>query len=597
MVVDKKSWLSKLLHKSITPAPGLLLLLIAVVFLLSVYYVLSKNAHDNLQVIASQQMNQLQNSLESMLGKHVYLPALLSVMPTVREFATNPPDNPVAEELFNRQLAHYGEIANTLNIYLMDPDGKTIASSNWNKENSFIGKNFSFRPYFQQAVNGQTGRYYALGTASGERGYYFAHPVTDSDKNTVGVIAVKVDIRAIETEWNTPDIGFMITDQNGVVFMSSRSDWQIKSLSPLSTVVLEEIYQSRRYADSSIEALDKFSTVIVNENISQTTFADKTYLHLQKEILADGWKLHILADRSEAQKKLLLTFILVMIVALLAWSLLYLIIRYQKQRRMYELQIRRELKKKIEKRTMELKLVQEDLVQAAKMAALGQLSAGINHELNNPLAAIRAYASNAVQFLEKGEYDTVKSNLEEIDVLTDKMAIIARQLKSFSRKSHGDIEAVELQHALEAALLMVQPKLTRENVQLIKDIDPVISHVQADLLWLEQIIVNLLDNAIEAVMNQDDKKIWLRITKQGNNVAIEVSDNGSGIVETDIEQIFEAFFTTKDPGKGLGLGLSISYRLAKDMQGNLTVQNASAGGAQFILTLPIAHIVKSKKYE
>ncbi len=597
MATAKENRASKFSLTGSIPAPWLLLLFIMMTLLLSIYYVLSRNAYENLLVNANQQMSRLQNSLESKLGKHAYLPVLLAVMPAVRKFATKPPGDHAARELLNRQLEHYGDIAATLNIYLMHPDGETIASSNWSQKNSFIGKNFAFRPYFQQAMAGKLGRYYALGTASGERGYYFAHPVPDLNDNIVGVIVVKIDIQAIESGWKNEDIEFMITDQQGVVFMSSRSEWQIKSLSPLTDAILKETYRSRRYADQKIEPLKDFATEIVNQNVSRTTFSGTKYLHLQQEVQADGWQLHILADQNKTQRELLLSFLFAVIVVLLSLALVYFIIRYQKQRRLYELQTRRELRKKIEERTRELKLAQEDLVQAAKMAALGQLSAGINHELNNPLTAIRAYATNAVQFLENGDYATVKSNLEEINGLTEKMALIARQLKSFSRKSHGDIEAVELQQALEAALFIVTPGLTRANVQLIKDIDSAVSHVQADLLWLEQIIVNLLNNAIEAIIDQDDKKIWLNIARQGDFVKIEVCDNGPGIVETDIGVIFEAFFTTKDPGKGLGLGLSISYRLAKDMRGDLTVQNTSKNGAKFILTLPVSGITESAVYE
>lgn len=531
-------------------------------------------------------MNRLQSNLETTLGQHAYLPAFLASLPSVRKFAADPPSETGSKESFNQQLEKLSGISSTLDIYLMRTDGETIASSNWKKKNTFIGKNFAFRPYFQQAIGGRPGKYFALGTASGERGYYFAYPVRNEEEITVGVIVVKVDISAIESVWENTGFEFMITDKNDVIFMSSRKEWQLKSLQPITQKILNKIYNSRRYSDKIIQSLVDYKTTTIDAKAAYTTLSDKNYLHVKKDIPEEDWRLHILADRKNSQLNLFQTFGLSSIAILLACSLAYLLLRNQHQKRMYEIMVRKELRKKIDERTKELKLAQEDLVQAAKMAALGELSAGINHELNNPLTAIRSYANNAVQFLDNGQLDIVRSNLSEINNLTETMAAIARQLKTFSRKSHGEFEAVDLRHALDSALLIIQPKLTRENVKFIQNISSEVSHVQADLLWLEQILVNILHNAIEAVAGQTEKTIWLTVNPENNNVKIDIRDNGPGIDESDIGQIFEAFFTTKDPGKGLGLGLSISYKLAIDMQGNITVQNDKDGGAHFSLTLP-----------
>jgi two-component system C4-dicarboxylate transport sensor histidine kinase DctB len=255
------------------------------------------------------------------------------------------------------------------------------------------------------------------------------------------------------------------------------------------------------------------------------------------------------------------------------------------------------LESKVEERTRELRLAQEGLVQATKMAALGQLSAAINHELNNPLGAIRAYADNAKQFLERGHPDLAKANLQEISALTERMATITRQLKIFSRKSSGSISDCPLQVALDSAFLIVHPKLAQTQVILHDQRAADLEWVKADLVWLEQILVNLLSNAIDAAASQAEGQVWLTTQRVADKVRIQVRDNGAGIQEQDKPHLFEPFFTTKALGKGLGLGLSISYRLAKDMQGELLAENAPEGGAIFSLLLPYVETSSEIKHD
>lgn len=567
---------------------GWWLVIIAGSLLLLIYLVLSRDVRNNLYIEAGQQMNRLQNSLDATLGKHAYLPALLATTQGSGDIAIGSSSDPARLEGYNRQLEKLSGISDTLDIYLMSPDGTTLASSNWNKTNTFIGQNFSFRPYFRQAIEGGPGRYYALGTTSGERGYYFSHPVRGQANEIVGVIVVKVDIKAIESNWNYEDAEFMITDDNGIVFMSSREQWRIRSIYPLSEATLAGVHGGRRYADKAIRPIPDMAHKPIDQFTSDTRFRENHYLHLHRDMPGENWRLHVLVDKKIPYQNLYRTFLLSSIVVLLSCLLVFLLMRNQSQRRRYEQQARQELREQVESRTRELKLAQEELVQAAKMAALGELSAGINHELNNPLTAIRSYASNAIRLLENGQLDIVKSNLSEIQNLTETMAAIARQLKTFGRKSQGNIESIEITQALDSAILIIHPKLNRENVELVRpqSIEPVM--IRADLVWLEQIIVNLLNNAIQAVSGRTERRVFLSTSSTDGEVSLSIRDSGPGIDESHLPQVFEAFFTTKDAGKGLGLGLSISYRLAKDMQGRLSACNSPEGGAEFTLVLPRA---------
>jgi len=300
-----------------------------------------------------------------------------------------------------------------------------------------------------------------------------------------------------------------------------------------------------------------------------------------------GWQVYVLLDWQAVNRPVAIAVALASILLLLTSLLLLLLWKNQSQRRRYKQAALEALESKVEERTRELRLAQEELIQAAKMAALGQLSAAINHELNNPLGAIRAYADNASQFLERGYPELAKTNLQEISGLTERMAAITRQLKIFSRKSSGSISDCHLQVALDSAFLIVRPKLAQTTVSLHDQRDTSIQWIRADLVWLEQILVNLLSNAIDAASERAAGQVWLTTERLENKVSIQVRDNGAGIKQQDMPHLFEPFFTTKAMGKGLGLGLSISYRLAKDMHGELLAENAVEGGAIFSLWLSL----------
>ena len=598
----KLKWWTKRRHKLSSPQAGLSILgllgLFALITLLTVYQTVRQSALQVLERDTHSSLLQWHGQLDAELKRHAYLPALLAVGQEVQTFLSDPqPDNASVARV-NAYLAHANRIAHTAVIYVLRADGQTLAASNWQDDASFIGQNFSFRPYYQQAMRGELAHYFALGTTSGERGYYFAAPVWGVKVNAgiapvLGAVVVKIDVNDIEAAWAFDDMDFIATDANGVVFMSSRASWLYRALQPLSAAYLAELSRSQRYHRAKIQPLIDVHLTPRQSN-QHITVDGVAHLVLHYDMDADaGWQLYLLANESRVTRSVAMALLLAAMMLVLSILLVYLLWKNQRQRREYEHQARRELAAKVEERTRELRKTQEELVQAAKMAALGQLSAGINHEINNPLTAIRAYADNAVQFLDIGKTAIVRSNLTEIVALTERMAAITRQLKTFSRKSTGQIERCDLGSALDAALRMVQPKLTATKVDVQQQRDETVRYAWADAVWLEQILVNLLTNAVEAVQehaSQTTPCVWVSLTggQTAGQVCIQVRDNGVGISDTIRHHVFEAFFTTKTIGKGLGLGLSISYRLARDMHGDLSVQNAPEGGAIFTLTLPIA---------
>ncbi len=232
-----------------------------------------------------------------------------------------------------------------------------------------------------------------------------------------------------------------------------------------------------------------------------------------------------------------------------------------------------------------LKEAEQSLEQASKLAALGQMSAAVSHELNQPLAAMKTYLAGARLLLNRRRPEEALTSFQRIDDLIERMGGITRQLKSYARKGDVDIEPVDLRDSVRAALSMMAPQLGRMAVRILTTLPSEPAVVNADPLRLEQIIVNLLRNALDAVRGRDDREIRILLV-EGETILLQIADNGPGLREPD--KLFEPFYTTKKPGEGLGLGLAISAGFAAELGGRLVARNAPDGGAVFELLLPRA---------
>lgn len=573
------------------PPPQILILLSFILCLIlgTAYYWTKRSEYLVLNTTAYNHLERLEHSLNAMLDKHAYLPRILARNPLLRDFVIQTNHSKAELDTVNRYLERINSEANTADIYILDTQGTTIASSNWHADNSFIGDNYAYRPYFQQALQGKLGRYYALGARSQQRGYYFATALRDDESTIRGIITVKIDINDFEVQLkqNFGDTQFIVTDSYNVIFMSSQERWNLKALKPLNRKQQESLSQSKQYISGipSISTLHTTSRQLWQDIIQIIHIEKNSFLQASKAMSITGWQTHILLDDRHIHRSLFWTLAITSLILALSTLLLYLAWRFVTQRRHYERSTRFELERKVRQRTKQLESTQQELIQAAKMAALGQLASSINHELNNPLAAIRSYTDNAQQFLSLERMDMVQSNLEQIITLTERMASITRQLKSFSRKSQGNIQACHLPHAINSTLTIVRHKLGHVQIHEHYALQ---THVQADQLWLEQILLNLISNAIEACSQQTEPHIHFTTFIENKQLALRIRDNGEGIPNEHLAHIFEAFYTTKDYNSGLGLGLSISARLTQDMHGKLQAANHSEGGAVFSLHLPIA---------
>ncbi len=577
--------------------PGLLIILI--VGLIWGYRAIS---HQALLELADQSRNHLTlfvSNLNGVLAKYEHLPRLIS---TNRRLVNTLGQTDIDQiNQTNRYLETVATTSGASDVYLMNADGRTVAASNWNLDRSFIGKNFSFRPYFQSAINGNAGRYFALGTTSLQRGYYFSYPIYRLDEIS-GVIVIKINLADIETAWSDRGNHFIVTDEDGIAFLSTHTDWTYKTLYPIDPARLDEIQLSRRYAGQDLTPLNIDETEKLEENVNRVSITDgkgaraKDYLHLKLDIPSAGWSVHLFSNTQAIQGTLVLRATLAGfgVLILLLLVTLYLVNRQRRlalqgstelleqrvQRRTRELENEVEERKKAEQT---LRDTQAELIQAAKLAGLGQMSAGISHELNQPLTAIRNYSENARRLLERKQVEAATGNLDEISELTGRMASIISQLRGFSRKSSGEHSRVSIDQSIDQALGMFQREIESSQIDVQARTDPELS-VITDPLLLNQVLVNLFSNSIQAMASVKTRHINIDAHNHDQVIVISISDTGPGIPPNVIENIFDPFFTTKEVG--LGLGLSISYRIMENLGGKIEVANIATGGARFELYLP-----------
>jgi two-component system, NtrC family, C4-dicarboxylate transport sensor histidine kinase DctB len=549
-------------------------------------------------------------ALRGHLSRYEALPTLVADHADIKTLVSNPGD-PQLRARGNAYLEEINALLESSDIYVMMPNGETIAASNHNGPISFIGENFSYRPYFQDAMKGERGRFFALGTTSLKRGYYFSAPVMVADR-IAGVVIFKIDIDAIEESWGIGDQEIMVADPEGIIFMTRRPEWLYTSLQPLTADRLSRTEASRRYADAELRELPVTQGRSGGGHELMTVAVEgqrKEYLLRTETMPEAGWTVMVLLEtasvRTQALISVAVALLLLGLAALGGFILLQRRARLneriamqrqaqeQLERRVAErtadlAEVNRQLEKEVAERRateQQLRQTQADLIQAGKLAALGQMSAALSHEFNQPLAAVKTYADNAAVLIDRSRLDEARDNVQRISGLTDRMAAISRHLRNFARKPNQKLAPVALAQVVEDALEIVDWRLKAAGARVEIDLGTEPLAVRAGPVRLQQVLVNLISNAADAVEGQPERIIHISAGRRGNRVRLSVADNGAGVPEAIRDRIFDPFFTTKGVGKGLGLGLSISYNIVKDFGGDLAVSSGAEGGAVFTVAL------------
>ncbi|WP_164852281.1 sensor histidine kinase [Rheinheimera riviphila] len=508
----------------------------------------------------------------------------------------------------NRYLYDLQQASQSADVYLLDPAGLVLASSNYQSDSSYVGRDFGFRPYVQAAVKGENGQYYALGHTSGRRGYYYSAPVYQQQR-LIAIIALKIDLEPIEQQqqaiaglngWH-----FLVTGQSQEVFLSDKPDWRFKTLQQQHLSAAEK----ERYLTQPLSPLgqqQQAALLAPAYGLWQMPVASshQSFLPFSLELPEFGWQLVLLQRPQNAPLGWLLLFgTLCYLGSALGW----LWLRERRKRRLQLLQHNQALEQRVLARTAELadtnqRLVlqisrreqtesalaqtEQELVQAAKLATIGSLSASLNHELNQPLTALQSYTQNTQRMLEKSMVTEATANLGAMLKLIQRLSNIIAQFKDFSRPGSGKNQPVELQKTLLDALGIVQHQCQRQGVKtrLKQPEQPL--WVLVDPIQLEQVLVNILTNGLHAMLQTPEPGFSIVLESDQQQALIRIRDNGPGIEPHHLERIFEAFFTTKQRD-GLGLGLSISQRIMQSFGGSLQVANHPPQGAEFTIRLPL----------
>lgn len=548
-------------------------------------------------------------SLQGLLETYAVLPRLLAQEERVTR-ALLAPDDVALRAALNQRLAAFNATAQATDTYVIAADGLTIAASNADTPVSFVGMNFGFRPYFQNALAGGSGLYFALGTTSNRPGFYFSYPVRHRGQ-VIGVCVVKIDRDRVENSWSQTATPVIVTDAEGVVFITNRADLRYRTLQPLSRAARERIEAARQYVDQPLEPLPladghwldgALRSISLRETRAEADGRRSTvttgYLVETSQVNEAGWHVHVLAPLAPVDERVRYT--LLGVGSTFSVALLLGLFWRQRRHRLrdrlhYQARVeetlrraRDELEVRVADRTRELQRAQNDLIQASKLAALGQLSAGLVHELNQPLAAIRGYADNAAVLLDRERYAEARTNLATVVELTDRMSVLTGQLRGFARKTGDEVEAVELGRSITNAIALIEPRLRGDQVTLTvtRPSQPV--WLRGNAIRLEQVLVNLLKNACDALRDAAERRIELALDADGARARIGVRDTGPGIAPDALERLFDPFFTTKPVGEGLGLGLSISYGIVDAFGGTLRATHHPDGGALFTIDLPQA---------
>ncbi|MCJ8144962.1 ATP-binding protein [Ancylobacter sp. A5.8] len=492
-------------------------------------------------------------------------------------------------------------------IYLLDARGITLAASNYREPTSFVGSDYSFRPYFQHAMAEGEAEHFAFGTVSREPGLYLTRRI-DGPGGPIGVIVVKAVFSGVEAEWRRLSGPIFVTDRRDIVLVTSVPGWQFRASAIIPEAERDAIRASLQFGNATLDPLpiraeggDRVRVAMPGSG------ATRVFVEAAAPVPTTGWTLHvlvpILASASvpiAAARVLAVLGGAVLIAALaLAWSRR----RRAVQKRRREQRARRELERRVDERTRELSTandrlreemdqrqhaqsalqgLQDELVQASKLAVLGQIAASVAHEVNQPVAAIRTFAESGGMLLARGDAAAAGGNLATIVGLTERIGAITGELRAFARKTPGHVGPVSLGAAVDGAMLLVGYRLREQDVALELDMGVGDILVSAERVRLEQVLVNLLQNALEALAGRPGGRIRIEARVDADTAVITLADNGPGLPTAVLEALFMPFTTTKPAG--LGLGLVISHDIVAEFGGSLAAANRD--GAVFTLILP-----------
>lgn len=493
----------------------------------------------------------------------------LAVYLSDHPYVTDPSDRDALRTLFVKSA----DKTTALDVMLLDRSGRLVGNAN-----GADTVDWSAMPMFQRAMDGGLGSFHAVSPRFQRRAFYYAAPVFAEDGAVKGAVVVVVDIERLERDWRGGVPVVFFTDDLGVVFISNREE--------LLYLQRGKGRQSQNadYRAAPLRPFLPFEATI-RDGVEHWTLDAGRYvpaksLHLVRDLPVVGMQAEALVDTASARNIAALQATVAAVILLFFGALLFLVTERRRALSLANLR----LEERVAQRTAELEQAQADLVQAGKLSALGKMSAGISHELNQPLMAIQTFAENAVLFMERGRDADASKNLERISDMARRMGRIIKNLRAFARQEREPVGRVDLVQVIANALELSEARMKQEGVALVwsPPTQPVL--VRGGDVRLQQVTLNLISNAIDAMTGQTFRCLTITLT-EGDPVQMTVADTGPGIEAP--EKIFDPFYSTKEVGasEGMGLGLSISYGLVQSFGGVIRGENSPDEGAVFSVEL------------
>ena len=482
--------------------------------------------------------------------------------------------------LSTRRLLSFVDEISAKTLTLLDSDGRTVAST----ERSLLGESHRQAPYFVDAVRSKDTVFKILEHDTGQYRFFYSRRIR-SQNNLAGVIVVEVDLQKYERAWAGISDAVLVTSSEGQIILATEPRW--RGLQEAAALAREPV-------TSAIERAIK-TTADWTMVPADAYLAGEAVMRVEGRVAFRGWRIASFTTYASVREKVngVLALEIMGFAILLALAFYFLnrktavrmavFQRESAELRALNARLQREIAER-QRVQQNLAVAEQTLAQSSKLAALGEMSAAVSHELNQPLAAMKTYLAGARLLLSRNRPDEAVSSFQRIDDLIERMGAITRQLKSYARQGGQALEPVNLGDALASALTMMEPQLRQRQVRINRAVPDEPVRVMGDRVRIEQVLINLLRNALDATRNTDDATIDILLAK-GETAVLTVRDNGPGI--ENIENLFEPFYTTKQPGDGVGLGLAISSGIVNDLGGRLTARNGSGGGAVFEMQLPI----------
>ncbi len=479
-----------------------------------------------------------------------------------------------------QRLISFVEEIGAASLMLLDKEGRTVAATNRNR----LGEQHRNAAYFVDPIRSNATIFSVMAREVGGYSFTYARRL-EAGSQVLGVIVVEVDLHKFERAWAGISDAVLVTDSTGAIILATEPRWRgLNEKEALRRQTPQGAIQRAIRATADWTALP-----------ADAYLQGEAVMRMESRIPFRGWQMTSYTTYASIRERVngvlaleIMGFAILLALAFYALSRktalrMALFQRESAELRVLNTRLQREIAER-ERVQKTLEVAEQSLAQSSKLAALGEMSAAVSHELNQPLAAMKTYLAGARLLLRRNRAEEALASFGRIDDLIERMGAITRQLKSYARKGADTFSPVNMGDALASALSMMEPQLRQRHVQISQILPEAPVRVMGDRMRIEQVMVNLLRNALDATKSVSDPEVEI-ILAYGETATLTVRDNGAGI--EDFDALFEPFYTTKQPGDGVGLGLAISSGIVNDLGGRLTARNGQNGGAVFEMQLPI----------